>query len=125
MASWQNMFGQRAGVCAAMLLLFNPPFWFGASSNQVRVLLAVGGAAITLGFWHSLRQSSPVIFYVTAALVGVLSGFRPEMIVFAAPMVIYAAARGHRTLAQSAVAFAIAALTTATWAAFVVHEVGG
>jgi hypothetical protein len=40
---------------------FHPPFWFGAITNQVRVFLALGSAALMIGR-NSFSEAEPMAF---------------------------------------------------------------
>ena len=55
----RNLVSFLAANRAALLMLFHPTFWFGALTNQVRVFLAAGSAALMLAAWRSTRQEDP------------------------------------------------------------------
>jgi len=122
----QQLFSRRAGLIAVLLLLFNPAFWLGGITNQVRVCLAAGSCAVALLAWRSLEPTSPVRrLYVAAAALGVAAGFRPALLVFLSPLLLYAAVRARRTPLQYVFAgFAVSA-AAAPWLAVTVYASGG
>lgn len=121
----RDMFGNRAGMCAACLLLFNPPFWFGGLTNQVRLFLVLGGAGLMLACWRSLRETRPHWFYGAAAFLGAASGFRPELLIFGGPLLIYTGWRARRPVREWAVAAGLTSITAGAWVAVVLATVGG
>lgn len=121
----RDMFGARAGFFATLLLLAHPTFWFGGLTNQVRVFLALAGAAVLLAAWRPVREQSPWCFYATAACIGVMSGFRPDVLFFATPLLLYAGVRSRRTMPQWIIAAAVLGVTVGAWVLFVSRAVNG
>jgi hypothetical protein len=121
----QALFSTRPGNWAVLLLLFHPPFWFGAITNQVRVFLALGSAALMIAAWRSMQHEPPRYFYVTGAVLGITAGFRPELLAFGAPIIIYCGWRKQRPLRQWAITALITATIVSAWLAVVVSEAGG
>ncbi len=72
---WQwaaAMFGEPAGVLAALLLAVHPVFWCAGVLNPVRTFLALV-AAVAIAAWRGR-------FYTASLCLGLLSGFRPEVV---------------------------------------------
>ena len=85
-----TMFSSRAGLAAAVVLLLNPAFWLACLSNQVRLWLAVAGSAVALACWRSVQQPGCwKAFAAACAALGLLSGFRPALLVFLLPLIVY------------------------------------
>lgn len=81
------VFGRRAGWAAAALLLMNPVFWIAGIVNPVRTFLVVVVGACALLSWKCLIAPNPrPWFYVAAAALGGLSGFRPECLALLFPL---------------------------------------
>ncbi len=120
------MFSKRAGFAAALLLLLHPVFWYAGLSNQVRLWLAAGAAAVVLGCWRTLMAPEPAKPFVGACLLlGVLSGFRPAMLLFLLPLLGYTAWRsrpGWRALSGGGLILAVA---VAAWLGYTVASAGG
>jgi hypothetical protein len=125
---WQlgrDLFGDRSGLFAALLLLVHPPFWFSALTNQVRLFLAIGAAAVMIAAWRSLNEQRPRYFYVAAAILGLASGFRLEVLALGAPILLYSGWRMRRPFREWAGAVCLIVVTAAAWLAFVVVKAGG
>jgi 4-amino-4-deoxy-L-arabinose transferase-like glycosyltransferase len=122
----EELFSPAAGFLAAVLLLFNPAFWFGGITNQVRLFLALGAPAVMLLAWRGCRPGSPVRWLYGAALaLGLASGFRPAMLVFFAPLLLFTALAGRRAWRQCLAAAAVLGAATASWLIVTVAVVGG
>lgn len=113
----RNVFGVRAAYWAAWLCFVSPPFWITGIANQVRLFLAVGSAAVMLAVWRSLQEDRPRYFYAAGAILGLASGFRPDLLAFAGPLVLYAGWRRRRSLRQWTVAGALTAAAVGLWLA--------
>jgi hypothetical protein len=82
-----RMCGRLPAYFSTALFLFHPVFWVAGVANPVRVFLAVAATAVGLASWETIRSEAPARkFYVTAAIYGLVSGFRPETLVLLAPM---------------------------------------
>jgi hypothetical protein len=120
-----EMFSRSAGVLAAALLLFNPVFWFGALTNQVRLYLAFGSIAVALLAWRSLQRQSAMWLYAAFAAVGVSSGFRPGIALVMMPLLLWIWWRTGATLLRLVFAGAALLITSAPWVMAVCVSVGG
>lgn len=128
------MFGARAGVLAALLLALNPIFWLAGVGNYVRVYLALG-AAVVAGLawksmtWKSMRtdsvNASAVYFCASAAALGFFAGFRPEMGLLLAPLVLIPAWRRRAPWWHWLAAAVCVAATTLPWLAITAQHSGG
>ncbi|MBM3814349.1 MAG: DUF2723 domain-containing protein [Acidimicrobiia bacterium] len=122
----REMFHERVGWLAALLLLFNPAFWLGGITHQVRVFLATGATAVTLACWRAAKKdSSPRWFYTACMLLALAGGFRPASMFMLAPVVILAGVRSGRTFRQWLTAFALGGAVTAGWLWVTIQATGG
>jgi hypothetical protein len=87
----EAMGGPRCGIVAASLLLFNPAFWLSALTNPVRLCFAAGATAVALCAWHACVRRSERWFLLAAASLGLAAGFRPELPILLAPVILWAA----------------------------------
>lgn len=99
-----SMFGPPAGVAAAVLLLFHPLVWFSGLTNPVRLFLAVCQAGTALMAWRSWERRTTSLDALRSLLwlaltLGVLSGFRPVMLLLMSPLFLAALLR-HRALGR-------------------------
>jgi hypothetical protein len=120
------MFSSRAGFAGALLLLLHPVFWYAGLSNQVRLWLAAGAAAVVLACWRTMMASDPVRPFLGACLLlGVLSGFRPAMLVFLLPLLGYTAWRARPGWRAQMCGGGILAVAVAAWLGYTVESAGG
>jgi hypothetical protein len=120
----EMMLGARAGCLAALLLAFNPIFWLAGAGNYVRVYLALGAAVVAGLAWKAL-DGSAVYFAASAAALGLFSGFRPEMAVLLAPLVLVPAWRRRAPPWHWLLAAGCAAITTLPWLLVTARASGG
>ena len=73
------MFGEPAGVLAALLLAVHPVFWCAGVMNPARTFLALLVAATSMAAWRGR-------FYTASLCLGLLSGFRPEALLLLLPL---------------------------------------
>ena len=123
----RDMFGDRAGLCAALLLLFHPAFWFSGLTNQVRVFLVAGTAATMLAVWRSLSRdrAGPYWFYLAAASAGFFAGFRPMEMLFLVPLIVWSGVRTRRPARQWLTAAGTFALSVLSWLSTLFIAVSG
>lgn len=122
----RDVFGGTAGLLAAALLASDPVFWFGGLSNQIRIFLAVCGLGIGWLAWRALtRPHQPGWLYAAFAAIGIGGGFRPEIAVLLAPLVIWVWWQTSRLPRHFAVGTALLALCVLPWLGFTIWTVGG
>ncbi|MFN3324074.1 MAG: glycosyltransferase family 39 protein [Bryobacteraceae bacterium] len=123
-----RMFGNSAAWLAALLFLFNPVFWVGGVTNQVRVFLAVVSTAVALLAWRAWSEpssNSRPWFCAAAFTLGLLSGFRPASLLLLAPLLIAAGLRGRRTHSEFALAGLLVLAGVLPWMLVTVLSTGG
>jgi hypothetical protein len=92
----ERMFSRSAGICAALLLMSNPILWQTAMSDQVRIYLAVISIGVALVLWPGwATRLTARRFAAAGAVLGVLAGFRPEMLASMAPLWLMAGLRSR------------------------------
>ncbi len=112
----RSMFGPAAGLLAAALLLWNPGFWVGGITNQVRLFLAVGGCAVALLAWRAVeRNLSGTSLYAAFAAVGIAAGFRPAAAVLLIPLLLWTWWRTHRPLMDLFIGCVVLTACAAGW----------
>jgi hypothetical protein len=117
--------GRNRGVIAALLLLFNPPFWFAALTNPVRLCLAAGATAVALCFSLALERSSAAWYLAAAAALGMVDGFRPGLTLVLFPLALWVTLRlrpGWKMIVAAALLFLLA---ESTWLPVLAAAAGG
>jgi hypothetical protein len=90
----RSLAGARAGVLAAVLLAVEPVFWLSGVSSPVRAYLAAGVCWALYGLLEVTRGRRRFL-WITAAMLSLLSGFRPDLLpLFAIPALVAARAGG-------------------------------
>jgi 4-amino-4-deoxy-L-arabinose transferase-like glycosyltransferase len=122
----RRMFGGAAGFAAAALLLVNPAFWASGLTDPVRVFLAAICLGTALPAWFFLtRQTSLRPLYLAFAMLGLLSGFRPESAVFLLPLLLYCGVRGKLRAGHWAVALGLFTVSAGLWLLPTIRASGG
>jgi hypothetical protein len=112
-------------VVAALLLLWNPPFWYSALTNPVRLSLSAGALGVAFCVFRALRFQSSAWLVSAAALLGLAAGFRPTLALLLAPLMAWAVLSlrpGTKSLAAAGGAFSLAVLL---WLPFLTASTGG
>jgi hypothetical protein len=82
----------KAGIAAAVLLIFNTANTSSIVTSSVRNYLAVTSALIAwLACLTWTTERPRVFFFLTAGCLGLFSGFRPELIVTLLPLLLFVA----------------------------------
>ena len=120
------MFDRTTGILAAALLASDPVFWFGGVTNEVRVFLALGMAAVCLLGWRALiAPALPGRLYALFAALGIAAGFRPIETWLLAPLALWVWFRTGCSAGRLVRATAALAATTLPWLVFTVWRSGG
>lgn len=122
----ERMFGPRAGVLAALLLLVNPVFWRAGLMAPVRVFLAAASLAVAWAAWRTWSgERGRAWFCWAAVLLGLGAGFRPQVLLVLLPLVVVAGLRSRRSAWDFLLALALLAITTLSWLSVLLWALGG
>jgi hypothetical protein len=122
----ESMFGAKAGLAAALLLLVNPAFWLAGLGNHVRLFLAAGALLVALPAWFAWKPESPNRYFLAAAgLLGVAAGFRPDLFLFLLPLLAATAIHSKRDLRTILLGTLLLVLCALPWLAALTAAVGG
>jgi hypothetical protein len=118
------LFGRRAALLAALLLLTQPVLWGYGTTASAWTVLALCSIGIAYMAARLLRGQTHLV-YPSAVLVGVVSGFRADAAMFLAPLWLwglFSATRGWRT---RVVAIAVMCGSALVWLVPVTLGAGG
>jgi len=126
----EKMFGWQAGMVAALLLMSNPILWQTAMSDQVRIFIAVISIGVALALWPlyqrpNIDMHAPRRLATAGFLLGLLAGFRPEMLVSMAPLLLFAGVRSRLKFGHYLVSALAVCAGMAPWFIFLLVRVGG
>jgi hypothetical protein len=117
-------FGRRAGLLAAAALATQPIFWaYGAAGSAwtvLALLATVTGTCCLLLLRGERRAAIP-----SALVIGLASGFRPDVTVFMGPLWLWSLWRAESRLARRALCVVLGALCVLVWVAPVAWLSGG
>jgi hypothetical protein len=114
------------GLAAALLLLFHPSFWYAALTNPVRVFLAAGALGVVFCLVRAFTGSRSVRwFYLAAAVFGIATGFRPDLLFTLAPLVVYGGWKMRLNIKEATLAAALLVLGISSWLFAAAFPVGG
>lgn len=129
MCLWQlgdEMFGAGAGIAAVLLFLFNPVFWYGGLTNQIRIFLAACACGTALFAWRAWQAgSSAKWLYASALVLGIGSGFRPALLLCLSPLLLVLAWRRRESARDLGTAALLLGVTIASWSGVLLYEAGG
>ncbi|HLK48842.1 MAG TPA: glycosyltransferase family 39 protein [Bryobacteraceae bacterium] len=120
-----RMWGRSGGLIAALLLLCNPPFWFSALTNPVRLALSSGAAGTALCLLVALRRRSGRWCVVATAVLGVAGGFRPTLLVEMAPLLLWTVVSLRLSWKTILAAAGAGTLAVMTWLPPLISASGG
>ena len=126
----ERMFGRQTGIFAALLLMTNPILWQTGMSDQVRIYIAVVSIGVALAVWPLWDRNldaplRPRRLAASCLLLGILAGFRPEMLVSMLPLLVIAAVRRRMKFRYYLVSGIALAAGMAPWLTVLLLRVGG
>ncbi len=93
------IYGQRAGLLAAFFLLSAPTVWFQSEVAAPYTLDLLASIGIALLAWETMQGEGKATPWLLSAALGLSGAFRPQTMVFLAPLAAFALwKRGFRTL---------------------------
>jgi hypothetical protein len=125
----EHMFGRQAGIFAALLFMTNPILWQTGMSDQVRIYIAVISIGVALAAWPLFEDGDAALrsrrLVVSCLLFGILTGFRPEMVVSMTPLLLFAAVRNKMNFRHYLAAALALGVGMAPWLIVLLMRVGG
>jgi hypothetical protein len=122
------LWGDTAGIAAAVLLALNPIFWLAGVANYVRVYLALGAVTIALLVWRCWNAEpgrERLFFRASAAALGLFAGFRPELGVLLLPLVASSVKVRKLPFREIVIGILCLGATTVPWLAVTAYKSGG
>ena len=120
------MYGKSAGYVSSLLLAVHPIFWYAGLANPVRTYLAVISVATAWMAWECVRADRPGRWiFGMAAVLGLLSGFRPETLVLMSPLFLWALLRARLSPSQAVSATFLLFACASAWIAPLAYSAGG
>ena len=122
------LFGDTAGIAAAVLLALNPVFWLAGIANYVRVYLALGAVTVALLVWRCWTAEpgrERLFFRASAAALGFFAGFRPELGVLLLPLVASSVKVRKLPFREIVIGGLCLMATTIPWLAVTAYKSGG
>jgi hypothetical protein len=119
-----RMFDAWTGRAAVCLLVVNPVFWQGALDGPLRIHLALFSLLTAYCAWRAWDGERAYVLW-GAVVLGVGSGFRPDLLVYLGPIWFVSALVGTRSVKVIAAGGAVLSLTVLTWVGVVAYAVGG
>ena len=120
----RRMFDRWVGQAAAVLLLLNPVFWFAGLEGPLRPNLALFSLLTAYCAWRTWSGDRSFVIWGACA-VGIGSGFRPDLLVLLAPIWLFSAWVGTRSIKTILLGGGVLALTVLVWTGALAYSVGG
>lgn len=119
----QQLSGELGGLLAAFLLAVEPVCWYSGVSSPVRIYLAAGVCWLLFCLLE-LARGRVSLLWVTALLLAVFAGFRPELLLFFAVPFVLAARWAGVAWRKIALAAALVLAACLPWALWLVASFG-
>ena len=118
----RDMFGHWTGLVAAVLLASSPLFWF---YGEIALPHTLDTFMITLSAWflYRLMRGEHHRVWLTAVILGVLGGLRPQSLLFMGPLVLLAGR--HLSLRRAVGGIVVLGLTCLAWFLPLIGSTGG
>jgi hypothetical protein len=110
----RTILGSQAGGYALWLLLFHPTFWYTTLTSALRVQLALISAVVAGACWKAWQGETRWVF-VSAAILGIGAGVRPELGPLLAPLWLGAALKSGASPGTLWRAAGVLAATVLSW----------
>jgi len=120
----KQMFSHWAGRAAALLLLVNPVFWHSGVDGPLRPHLALFSLLTAYCCWRCWNGEK-VFALVGAVVLGIGSGFRPDLIGFLFPLWLVSAWVGTKSWKTIFQGLAVLAVIGFVWVGALVYAMGG
>src|SRR5206468_7342629 len=120
----KRMFDRWVGQSAALLLLIDPVFWHSGLDGPLRPNLALFSLLTAYCAWRAWNGDKSFVILGACAL-GVGSGFRPDLLVFLAPLWLFSAWVGTRSVKSIALGCAVLCALILVWVGALAYAVGG
>ncbi len=114
MAFGNRFWGRDAGLCAALLLLLYPSFWYAGLTSALRIQLAVVSLAVAAACLRAWRGERRWVLWSAAAL-GLGAGVRPELGPLLLPLWAASAIRARADARQWGQALGMLTVTVLVW----------
>ena len=116
----------KAGVAAAVLLIFNSANTSSVIISPVRNFLALTSVLVAWLVWLGWTRDNPRrYFFLSAAALGIFSSFRPELTVTLLPLLILVAVRRRLGVRDYLIAAAIYVIAILIWLYPTARPAGG
>jgi hypothetical protein len=120
----KRMFSAWAGGAAVLLLLVNPVFWHSSLDGPLRPYLALFSLLTAYCCWRCWNGEKKFAIW-GAALLGLGSGFRPDLIAFVFPLWIISAWLGTKSWRTVLQGVAVLSAIVLIWASALIVAMGG
>jgi 4-amino-4-deoxy-L-arabinose transferase-like glycosyltransferase len=120
----RRMFGQAAASMAVLLLLLNPVFWQSGLDGPLRPFLALFSLGTAYCAWRAWNGEERYVLW-GAFVLGVGTGFRPDLAAYLAPVWLISAVVGARSYRRVGQGIRILVGVVLIWVGVLAVAVGG
>ena len=120
----ERMFGTKAGILGALLLVVNPTLWYSGLDSPLRPHLAMFSLLVGYCCWRLWNGEGRYALWA-AFFLGVGGGFRPDLIVYLLPLWCCAMWKGRIQVQIWIRGIGIIFLSTMVWLGIAAYAVGG
>jgi hypothetical protein len=110
----KQLFSKGIAVVTSIILIFNPIFWFYGETATIYMSEALFASLIAYTSYQFLKGDSRFL-YISAVVLGVAGGFRPDLIVFMFPLWIFCLSYNNFEYMRIIKAFLVLIASTMLW----------
>jgi len=110
----KNIFNRKIAIASAVLLTFNPLFWFYGEIGSIYIFQAFFSALIAFLCYKSLKEGGYYI-YLSALILGISGGFRLDMVILLLPLWIFSLIYNKTNLKRLLKALSVLVIGVLLW----------
>lgn len=120
----KNLFNREVAVVSAVLLIFNPLFWFYGEIGSIYIFQAFFSVLIAFLCYKALKENG-IYVYISALVLGISGGFRLDMVMLLFPLWLFCMLHNRTTLKKMLKGLSILVVGVLLWLIPTLVSVGG
>lgn len=120
----KNLFNREVAVVSAILLIFNPLFWFYGEIGSIYIFQAFFSVLIAFLCYKALKEDG-IYIYLSALVLGISGGFRLDMVLLLFPLWLFCLVHNRIPIKKMLKGLSILVVGVLLWLIPTLVSVGG